>query len=233
MPLPTAPFDAAKSIATGFAVIQLKLLPSITGVTAATDTLTKTSHGLAVGKQLTFNSGTGFEGLTPGTGYFVVAVPSADTFKIAATPTGEAIAVGTSSSGSFTPVSVFESKKLGHKDNRVFSKIDRPDAKGALRPARKWVKEGAESFVFEVDELKRVPAELFDGALSGIKEGTCTIWKPDPDDASGKVALKSDTDFKCDITRDGDLNFEDVNTASISINSRKAGDVQFTPDATA
>ena len=236
MPLPTAPFDVTKSLYAGLSVIQLKLLPAFTGVTGATDTLTfLAAHNLTVGQQLQYNSGTGFTGLTASTGYFVVAVPSTTTAKISATPGGAAIAVGTSTAGVFQPVSVFETRKLSHKDNRQFKTIDRPDAKGVVRPARKFVISGAETFMYEVDEAKRLVSEIFQGALSGIREGTCTIWEPDPTDASGKVALKSDTDFACDITRDGDMNFGDgdATKCQLAINSRKTGDVLFTVDGNA
>ncbi len=236
MPLPTAPFDVTKSLYAGLSVLQLKLLPAFTGVTGATDTLTfLATHNLTVGQQLQYNSGTGFTGLTAGNGYFVVAVPTNTTAKISATPGGAAIAVGTSTAGVFQPVSVFETRKLTHKDNRQFRTIDRPDAKGVVRPVRKITVSGAESFVYECDEAKRLAAEIFQGALSGVREGTATIWEPDPTDASGKVALKSDVDFACDITRDGDLNFGDgdATKAMISINSRKAGDVNFAVDGTA
>lgn len=235
MPLPTAPFDTTKSIFAGLSVIQLKLLPAFAGVTAATDTLTwLAAHNLAVGQQLQYNSGTGFTGLVVGTGYFVVAVPTSTTAKLSATLGGAAITVGTSSAGSFTPVSVFETKKVTHKDNREFKVIERPDGKGVLRPVRKICVKGAESFIYEVDEAKRPVTELFGGALSGIKDGTATLWEPDPSDAAGKVALKSDVDFPCDITRDGDETFGDgdATRVQISINSRKAGDVIFAVDGT-
>jgi len=236
MPLPSAPFNVAESLYAGRSVIQLKLLPAFTGVTGATDTLTfLAAHNLRVGQQLQYNSGTGFTGLTASNGYFVVAAPTTTTAKISATPGGAAIAVGTSSAGVLQPVSVFETRKVDHKDNRQFKTIDRPDVLGVVRPARKFTISGAESFIYELDEAKRLVAEIFQGALSGIREGTCTIWEPDPTDASGKVALKSDADFACDITRDGDLKFGDgdATKAQIAINSRKAGDVIFTVDGNA
>jgi hypothetical protein len=235
MPLPSAPFDAAKSLFAGKSIIQLKLLPQTTGVTAATDTLTKTAHGFGVGQALVFVSGTGFSGLTAGNTYYVTAVPSADTFKLAASPGGSAISVGTSSAGVFQPVSVFESRKLAHKDSREFKTIDRPDAQGILRPVRKVCIKGAEEFTYELEEPKRLVTELFGGALSGFREGTATIWEPDPADASGKVALKSESDFACDVTREGDLTFgdSDFSRATIRIASRKSGDVLWTVDATA
>jgi hypothetical protein len=236
MPLPSAPFDAAKSLYAGRSIIQLKLSPAVTGVTGATDTLTfLAAHGLTVGQQIQFNSGTGFTGLAAGTSYFVVAVPSTTTMKVSSTAGGSAIAVGTSSAGSFTPVLVFESRKLDHKDNREFKTIERPDSNGVNRVVRKICIKGAEEFIYELDEGKRLVTEIFSGALSGIKEGTATIWEPDPSDATGKVALKSDTDFACDVTRDGDLKFGDgdATKAQIKLSSRKQGDVIFTADAAA
>jgi hypothetical protein len=70
----------------------------LTGVTAATSTLTSAGHGLAAGQRVFFLGGTGFTGLTAGGVYFVRDVAT-DTFGLAATSGGAAIAVGTSSAG--------------------------------------------------------------------------------------------------------------------------------------
>lgn len=127
---------------------------------------------------------------------------------------------------------VFESTKLSHKDNREFKMIERPDANGVLRVVRKVCTKGAEVFTYQLDEAKRLVDDLFSGALSGIVTATATIWEPDPSDASGTVALKSEDDFACDITRPDDLNFgEDFTKVGIAISSHKAGDVTFTTDA--
>lgn len=238
MPLPTAPFDAAKSIFAGLSVIQLKLLPQLTGVTAEADTdlLSLAGHTLVNDQQLQYVSGTGFTGLDAGTTYFVRDVVAGVSYKLAATKGGAAVDITLDGTvGVFQPVSVFESRKLSHKDNREFKMIERPDAKGVLRVVRKVCVKGAEEFTYEVDEAKRLVTEIFQGALSGIREGTATIWEPDPADAAGKTALKSDVDFSCDITREGDLNFGDgdFTKAQLKLSSRKAGDVIFVADGVA
>lgn len=233
MPLPSAPFDAAKSIFAGLSVIQLKLLPQLSGVTAATDTLTKVAHGLQVGQLVQFVSGTGFTGLVAGTNYFVVAAPSADTFKLAATKAGAAIAVGTSTDGVFAPVAVFEVEQLDDDPEQEEKELQRPDAAGVLRTVRTVQTKSVEKFTFGLSEVKRL-LEIFGGALSGRVNGTATIWIPDPDDASGKVSLKSEDDFACVITRDGKLTFgnSDFSKASIRLKSLKTGPIAWTADAT-
>lgn len=233
--LPNAPFDAALSLYAGRSIIMLKLLPAITGVAAEADddTLTKVNHGLTVGRAVLYVGGTGFTGLVAGTTYFVQAAPTADTFKLSATKGGAVIDITVDGTvGIFQPVSIFESRKLGHKDNREFKSLPRPDAAGINRTVRKVCVAGSEEFTYEVDEAKRLVSEIFQGALSGIRLGTATIWEPDPEDASGKVALKSDTDFPCDITREGDLNFgdSDFTKAMLKISSRKLGDVLWAVD---
>lgn len=63
----------------------------ITGV-AATDLITSASaHGLAIGDSLQFTTLNGGTGLVVATRYFVVAVPSATTFQLAATRGGSVI----------------------------------------------------------------------------------------------------------------------------------------------
>jgi hypothetical protein len=66
---------------------------SVTTVTGEADTevITKTAHGLAVNDTIEFSSITGGTGLSTGTQYFVVSVPSADTFTISATKGGSAV----------------------------------------------------------------------------------------------------------------------------------------------
>lgn len=68
---------------------------AVTGITSATDTFTKASHGLTDGAAVVFTAVTGdaADAITLGRVYYVVS--AATTFKIAATPGGAAITVGT------------------------------------------------------------------------------------------------------------------------------------------
>jgi hypothetical protein len=235
MPLPVAPFNAAKSIFAGKTVIQLKIASALSGVTGATDTLTfLAAHGLAVGQQIQFVSGTGFTGLVAGTNYFVVAVPTSTTAKISATSGGAAITVGTSTVGVLQPVQVFESRKLDSKLQQENKEILRPDASGILRKVRIVTTKREESFMFEMDEAKRL-LDIFGGALSGLVNATCTLWMPDPSDTSSNVALKSETDFACMVYRDGDVKFGDgdFTKPNISIESLKSGSLAWTADGVA
>jgi hypothetical protein len=230
MALPISPFDTTKSIAAGKAVIQLKTVPQITGVTAATSTLTKTANGLSNGRLLQYVSGTGFTNLVAGTNYFVVSAAT-DTFGLSATKGGTAIAVGTSSAGIFQPVHVFESILLTSKMDQQLGNIMAPDSSGILRKAREWVKSQAENFPFDLLEVKRL-TDIFDGSLAGRKTGTASLWIPDPDDVTGVIALKSETDFACTVTREGDLPLgnSEASKTSINISSNKAGAVTWTED---
>lgn len=232
MPFPSAPFDAAQSIFNGLSIIQLKLSPALTGVTAATDTLTKTAHGLINGQGLIYTSGTGFTGLTASTTYYVISAAT-DTFKLSATVGGVALTPGTSSAGAFQPVLVFEAAKLEDDPEQEIKTLSRPDARGVMRAVRGVRTKGQEKWTFELDEVKRL-LPLFSGALIGVKSGTCTLWIPDVDDASGKCALKSENDFACQVSRDGKMGHGggDFSKATIKIESRKAGDVTWTADAT-
>lgn len=235
MPLPTAPFDATKSIFAGLTVVQLKLLPQLTGVTGATDTLTSlAAHNFQVGQLVQHVSGTGFTGLVAGTNYFVVAVPTATTYKLSATKGGAAIAVGTSSVGVQQPVSVFEVTDLTDSPEQEMKYLDRPDAAGVLRHARSVEIRANERWMFGLDEVKRL-LEVFSGALRGRKNATCTLWVPDPDQAAGTVALKSETDFSVVVTRDGDVKFggSEFSKATIKVESLKAGNVTWSADAAA
>ena len=214
----------------GKAVVQLKLQPSLTGVSAATDTLTSTGHGLTAGRQLLYVSGTGFTGLSAGNIYYVLYI-DANTFKLSATSGGGAITVGTSSAGVFQPVHAFEAQLLTAKNEQEEKTIMAPDSTGILRKARTVLVKQAEDFPFDILEVKRL-IDMFGGTLAGRKTGTCTIWIPDPDDATGAVALKSETDFACTVTRSADVAFggSDASKTTINIESNKAGMVSWTAD---
>ncbi|QSR25525.1 hypothetical protein CFH99_07805 [Nocardioides aromaticivorans] len=68
---------------------------AITGITSATDTFTKTSHGLSDGDKVVLTAVGAATGVVMGRVYYVVS-SAANTFKLAATSGGSAITVGTS-----------------------------------------------------------------------------------------------------------------------------------------
>ena len=234
MPLPTAPFDATKSIFAGLSVIQLKLLPQLTGVTAATSVISKAGHTLVADQLVQYVAGTGFTGLVAGTNYFVRDVVAGVSFGLSATKGGAAIAVGTSTVGVFAPVSVFEVSDLSDSPEQETKYLDRPDAQGVLRHARGVETKAFEKWMFGLDEVKRL-LEVFSGSLRGRKNATCTLWIPDPDQTAGTVALKSEADFSVVVSRDGDLKFggQEFSKATIKVESLKSGNVTWTADAAA
>lgn len=103
-------------------------------------------------------------------------------------------------------------------------------ANGPAFTARVWEKSRAEFLKFEVREISKVITLL--GSLSGKKDGTCTAWVRDPDDAANTAALGTD-DFACSIYLEGDMRFNEQGEAvrTLVIESRKDGAITFTPDA--
>ncbi len=231
MPLPVDPFDVKNLLFSGKSLIVLKLA-SVSGYTGATDTITKTTHGLTVGRTVAFVSGTGWTGLTAGTVYYVVAVPTADTFKVSATAGGAAITIGTSSAGIFEPVEIFGSKILTSKADQEEKSYEYPDAQGISREVRTVLSKQMESFTFNSGEVKRI-SRIFGGGLAGRVTGKATLYCPDPDDASGTVSMKSENDFPCTITRDGDVQIGNSEFSEVTLNlkSNKLGTLIFTSDA--
>lgn len=78
---------------------------TVTVSSATPGVVTWTAHGLAVGTPVVFTStGTLPAGISPGVTYFVAATPApaANTFSVAATPGGAAIATTTAGSGIIT-----------------------------------------------------------------------------------------------------------------------------------
>jgi hypothetical protein len=229
--IPTAPFDPAKSIYNGLSVIQLALEPNITGVTAATDTLTKTAHGFTVGRAFKYVSGTGWTGLTAGDIVYVVEVGSSSTYKISETRGGSAISVGTSSAGVFTPIHIFEAPKLTDDPEQEMKYLPRPGFDGAIRNVRAIRTKSNERWMFDLEEFKRL-FEISGGTKVFRKVGTCTLWIPDVDD-SGTVALKSEDDFSVVVSRDGSVAHGggEFSKAVIKIESLEDHDVVWSVDA--
>ena len=233
MPLPTAPFNAAKSIYAGKKIIQVVLTTgSITGATAVASsvTITAASHGFVVGDMVQFVSGTGFTGLTAGTNYFVTATATG-TFEVSATKGGTAITItAEGSAGVFAPVEVFESNTLKEGGNDTFEDFKRYGTDGIQRTKRKVLSESVNEISWEVDEAKRL-LDIFGGRMNGLAVARgVTVWVQDPDDASGKCALKS-TEFPANITRDGDVTMEKKVVATLKAENTGDTPITYTPDA--
>lgn len=70
-----------------------------TATTVSGDTLTTTAHGLTVGDQVMLNATSAPGGMVPGARYFVVTVPTADTFKVSRKKAGTAITFTSAGTG--------------------------------------------------------------------------------------------------------------------------------------
>ena len=233
MPLPTAPFNAAKSIYAGKKIIQVVLTTgSITGATSAgsSATITAAAHGFVVGDMVQFVSGTGFTGLNAGTNYFVTA-SATGTFEVSATKGGTAITItAEGSAGVFAPVEVFESNTLKEGGNDTFEDFKRYGTDGVQRTKRKVLSESSNEISWEVDEAKRL-LDIFGGRMNGLAVARgVTVWVQDPDDATGKCALKS-TEFPANITRDGEVTMEKKVVATLKAENTGDTPITYTPDA--
>ena len=233
MPLPTAPFNAAKSIYAGKKIIQVVLTTgSITGATSAgsSATITAAAHGFVVSDMVQFVSGTGFTGLTAGTNYFITAAATG-TFEVSATKGGTAITISAEgSAGVFAPVEVFESNTLKDGGNDTFEDFKRYGTDGVQRTKRKVLSESVNEISWEVDEAKRL-LDIFGGRMNGLAVARgVTVWVQDPDDATGKCALKS-TEFPANITRDGEVTMEKKVVATLKAENTGDTPITYTPDA--
>jgi hypothetical protein len=237
MPLPTAPFQAAKSLYAGLSVILLKLVASrITAATGteATDVIAMTGHTFVNGDRVIFESGTGFTGLTAGAHYYVRDAVAGVSFKLALTASGTAVDFTVAgSAGKFVKVAVFESRMLDMPNEQEVATLELPDSAGVLRKVREVLKKESESFTFESPEPRRL-IEIFSGALSGRVTAEATLWCPDVDDTT-TVALKSEADFACAVSRDGGMKVGDgdFTKATLKIVSNKQGALTWSVDAAA
>lgn len=234
MALPTAPFNAAKSLYAGKKIIQVVLSSgATTAATAAgsSATIANTAHGFVVNDLIQYVSGTGFTGLTAGTNYYVVTAAT-DTFEVSATRGGTAIAISVAgSAGVFAPVEVFESNTLKEGGSETYEDFKRYGTDGVMRSKRKIASESACEITWEVDEAKRL-LDVFSGRMRGLALASkVTVWVRDPDDASGKIALQSSS-FAANITRDGDIVLDKKVVATLKAESTEDTPFTFTADAT-
>lgn len=232
MALPTAPFDAAKSIYAGKKIIQVVLEARSTSAATATAngaTITSTGHSFVVGDLVQFVSGTGFTGIVAGTNYYVVASASG-TFSLSETKGGTAITItAAGSAGVFAPVEVFESNNVKQGGNESYEEFKRYGDDGRPRTKRKIVSESVDKITWEVDEAKRL-LSVFNGRMNGLAVAKgVTLWVRDPNDATGKVALRSST-FAANITRQGEITLEKKVVVTLEAESTEDASITFTKD---
>ena len=60
-------------------------------VTVSGDTITRVAHGFVVGDKMTFQASVAPTGMFLGVGYYVVSVPTSDTFKVSLNKGGSAV----------------------------------------------------------------------------------------------------------------------------------------------
>ncbi len=127
---------------------------------------------------------------------------------------------------------VFEAAQLDDDPEQEVKHLPRPNRKGRLYNARSVETKASEKWTFGLDEVKRL-LEIFGGKLRGRITCQATLWIPDPDDADGKCALKSEDNFDCVVSRDGKVTFgnSEFSKATIKIESLKSDDVTWTADA--
>jgi hypothetical protein len=128
-------------------------------------------------------------------------------------------------------VLVFEATKLEDNPTQEVKSLERPGLDGIVRKARSVRTKAYETWTFDLQEVKRL-MDIFNGAVIGLEVGTCQLFIPDVADPTGEVAMVSEANFPCQVSRDGKMAHGDskYSEASIKIESLKAGDIQWTKD---
>jgi hypothetical protein len=135
--------------------------------------------------------------------------------------------------GTTVPVTlVFEATKLEDNPTQEIKYLERPGLDGVVRKLRAVRTKGYEVYTFDLQEVKRLMT-IFGGATIGSVNATCSLFVPDVNDDTGTVAMISEADFPCLVTRDGKVTHGDgkFSDATIKIESLKTGDIQWTKDA--
>lgn len=120
-------------------------------------------------------------------------------------------------------------KVANYDQSMEFVRREVPGSDNLLRADRIVPIRQSESFKFELEEVARL-VDVF-GGLSGAKQGTVELYIVDPDDAAGKVAIKTNA-FSCLATLEGGINFSanEFSKGTIMFEAREK--ITFTIDAT-
>lgn len=123
---------------------------------------------------------------------------------------------------------------VSHTPGLELGRYQAPGAAGPAFTPRTWEKGRAEFFKFKTKEIKKIMTIL--GGLSARKVGTCTAYICDPQDAAGKVAIKTD-DFPCSIYLDsGDQEYSPTASpteVTVVLESHKDGAITLSVDGDA
>lgn len=231
MAFPTVTFDPTKTVAPQKSLALFTESPSIAVAGAnATDIFTATAHGMSNGQAVVLTVTTGLTGATSGNTYYVISSNTND-FQLSSTVGGATINFTADGTGFVGKITALIGKVANYEQTIDTVKREVPGSDNMLRADRIVAIKQAESFKFELEEVNRL-ADLFGTSLSGIKQGTVQIWITDPDDASGKVAIKTNA-FACTVTLDGGINFtaNEFSKATVLFYARER--VTFSIDATA
>lgn len=222
---PTLTIVAQKSYAR-FLADSLK--KSAAGATS-THLITAAAHGLSNGQIVLLEVLTGLTGLTDSTFYYVVT-SATDTFQLSATKGGSAILFTADGTANITPVLDLVGKASTYDSKFDDVRREVPDSSGMLRADRIIPIRQAESFKFEIEEVKWL-ISIF-GNLSGFKAGRVQLWITDPDDAASTSAIKTSL-FKCIAKLEGGVNFKAGEVSKATIMFEATEKVTATADATA
>lgn len=148
--------------------------------------------------------------------------------------TEAATSAATTAGAASGPVTNLLVEYVSHAPGLSTSRAKGPGANnGPAFTAKVWASDRAEMFKFRSKEIAKIITLL--GSLSGLKEGTVTLFVRDPSDAALKVALKSD-DFPCSLYRDqAEMEASAANPSEVTlvIESLKDGAVELNHAATA
>ncbi|MDP1580646.1 MAG: hypothetical protein Q8M02_10225 [Candidatus Didemnitutus sp.] len=135
----------------------------------------------------------------------------------------------TPTGGSAQPLLV---EYVSHNPGVTVARAKAPGASnGPSYTSKTWITDRAEIMRFRCKEIAKVITLL--GSLAGHKDGVCIAYIRDPADTS-TVALITDS-FACSVYRDAaEAEFSGANPSEITlvIESRKDGDITFSPAAT-
>lgn len=227
--LPTAPYNTAKALYAGRSMLRFVRTATFTAAVSEAGTFDLADHGFENGNTVRFVSGTA--GLTEKEIYYIVNAAEG-TFQLSLTYGGEAVTATVGATNVFQKAHCIGLKEVTIKNEPEYEEYEEPGSDGINYVVDSRVKVIKQSKEFTLPETLRL-LELFDGQLSGMVEGTATMFIPDPQrDAPNTIALVTEEDYPAKLTVGGDIKTGGGFSApTLTLKSMKAGAIKYIGNA--
>lgn len=189
-------------------------------VTAATDVIASTAHGLKVGDVIEVKAQTTLPtGMSAATPYYVISVPTVDSFKVSATKGGTTINIEDTGTGTLTWLKQGAGKSILVKDfNNITLGIDTDGGADAAMTFKVVVSQEEECVDF--DKAQSTTNSYSFAAINDLDDGTAKAG------SDGVVVATADINKKYSVNTDS------ISWITVKVSGRTEGEARVIISAT-